>query len=770
MKNQNDIRLRGITAFNPLAEYTSSSRGQMQSNAVSQAVVISGAEPNMIQSGAEIEYGKYTNAIIAPHNMKVIAVVPRYTPSQYNGIQFNPETIVIYQTFDNGGRTPLFGMIDVTKHVSNHPKFGFEYKPTEHASQLRVGHTIPKDTVLYDSPNKDSIGNYSKGINLNTLFSSVEGTGEDSILIAKDVIPKLKMKTVVTRQMELGTTEFPLNLYGDDENYKIMPEIGEYCIPTGEAYSGIIMAKREYRPELLPITFTKRTTRIFDSITDTPLDGDGQEARVVDIIVYRQNKTTTAVAPRVLQQLNKYADAYQDFCERVLKEYRKIMAEYNNQAQFTDDFDQLIKHCMAITSEPTLDTKSRNIPIQKVGNFNRKLDDYTIIVTTEYIKDVGPGFKVTNLHGGKGVIADVVEVDPEKMPFDPVTGVRADIIIPTESPFNRMNLGAVYEQTIKAAMVELKDWVEYTTGFNKDTPNLKEQVARLNPTLMDEVLEHVGNFYTICSSGHEDIWNSWSRQERIIDIYHIIKDKPYLFLPHGNERRLLDVFKTLKEEGYLSNPNRLMYYNEHTGEMEETVTPQRIGPMYFICLEKTGDDIAAVSTAATQPNGIIVPLTSKDKATQQTRLQATKFPGESEYRIFLGATPTGTAAEIHDRSNNPVTVEAMLNKIYDTDRPTDIDVIVDRDEIPLGANRPLQILRHYLQCNGIEMVYNKFDPSLQERSTLDPVTGKPIIDIEDDLEKEDDSDSDDEDVNEVEENKKARSKKDEEDGFESDDE
>lgn len=398
MKNQNDIRLRGITAFNPLAEYTSSSRGQMQSNAVSQAVVISGAEPNMIQSGAEIEYGKYTNAIIAPHNMKVIAVVPRYTPSQYNGIQFNPETIVIYQTFDNGGRTPLFGMIDVTKHVSNHPKFGFEYKPTEHASQLRVGHTIPKDTVLYDSPNKDAIGNYSKGINLNTLFSSVEGTGEDSILIAKDVIPKLKMKTVVTRQMELGTTEFPLNLYGDDENYKIMPEIGEYCIPTGEAYSGIIMAKREYRPELLPITFTKRTTRIFDSITDTPLDGDGQEARVVDIIVYRQNKTTTAVAPRVLQQLNKYADAYQDFCERVLKEYRKIMAEYNNQAQFTDDFDQLIKHCMAITSEPTLDTKSRNIPIQKVGNFNRKLDDYTIIVTTEYIKDVGPGFKVTNLH------------------------------------------------------------------------------------------------------------------------------------------------------------------------------------------------------------------------------------------------------------------------------------------------------------------------------------------------------------------------------------
>ena len=93
---------------------------------------------------------------------------------------------------------------------------------------------------------------------------------------------------------------------------------GEYCIPTGQAYSGIVMAKREYRPDLLPIMFTKKSTRIFDSVTDVPLDGNGQEARVIDIIVYKQPKTNTAVAPKVMEQLDKYANAYRDFANVLL--------------------------------------------------------------------------------------------------------------------------------------------------------------------------------------------------------------------------------------------------------------------------------------------------------------------------------------------------------------------------------------------------------------------------------------------------------------------
>ncbi len=94
--NENDIRLIGATAFNPFSEYTSSSRGQMQANAISQHYVISGCKPNMIQTGADIEYGRFSNSITTPHNMVVFSIVNRYIPSQHNGIQLKTKVLVHY--------------------------------------------------------------------------------------------------------------------------------------------------------------------------------------------------------------------------------------------------------------------------------------------------------------------------------------------------------------------------------------------------------------------------------------------------------------------------------------------------------------------------------------------------------------------------------------------------------------------------------------------------------------------------------------------------
>ena len=63
VENQNDVRLRGLTAFNPFSDTVSSSRGQMQSNALTQHYVINGCQPNSIQTGVEQEYGNYTYSI-----------------------------------------------------------------------------------------------------------------------------------------------------------------------------------------------------------------------------------------------------------------------------------------------------------------------------------------------------------------------------------------------------------------------------------------------------------------------------------------------------------------------------------------------------------------------------------------------------------------------------------------------------------------------------------------------------------------------------------
>ncbi len=111
-----------------------------------------------------------------------------------------------------------------------------------------------------------------------------------------------------------------------------------------------------------------------------------------------QNKTTSAVSDKVLAQLNKYADAYKEWCERILHQYKAIQANNHGAAEFTDEFDQLIRHCMAICNEPIPDAKGKSLPIQKVGNFNRKLDDIVVIVKTEYEKELGIGYKLTDIN------------------------------------------------------------------------------------------------------------------------------------------------------------------------------------------------------------------------------------------------------------------------------------------------------------------------------------------------------------------------------------
>jgi hypothetical protein len=39
------------------------------------------------------------------------------------------------------------------------------------------------------------------------------------------------------------------------------------------------------------------------------------------------------------------------------------------------------------------------------------------------------------------------------------------------------------------------------------------------------------------------------------------------------------------------------------------------------------------------------------------------------------------------------------------DRPTNIPVAIDRQQIPLGGSKPLSLVRHVAMCGGWRMVY-----------------------------------------------------------------
>lgn len=379
---------------------------------------------------------------------------------------------------------------------------------------------------------------------------------------------------------------------------------------------------------------------------------------------------------------------------------------------------------------------------------------YRIDVTNQWDNEGGKGVVGMAARGvTKGTEMNVIYAEQSEMPFDPITGETADIVISTETTTNRTNPARFNEQTLKASMREMERWLEKTTGVQHQGANIARAIQQLPKEVLDACFAHIEGYLGIVTPTQYEWYRQLSYQEKVADLIHIMRDRFYVYMPMDNPRDILEVFQTLIDQGYLSPPNKLKMWNPYKNQYEETITPMRIGELYYICLEKVGDSAAAVSTAATQPNGIIVPLTSRMKHVSQVRRQATRFPGESENRLLVAGGPSGLAAEIHDRSANPDTVDIVLHSIYDAENPVDIESVVDRDIHPLGNNRPLQILRHFLSAEGTAMSYEQFDTSKQRLANSEPVSavlGSMWQPSPEDLAEDADSEDEDEDENESE--------------------
>jgi hypothetical protein len=151
-------------------------------------------------------------------------------------------------------------------------------------------------------------------------------------------------------------------------------------------------------------------------------------------------------------------------------------------------------------------------------------------------------------------------------------------------------------------------------------------------------------------------------------------------------------------------------YTGRSGRTVTTKVPVRIAPCYFMLLEKIGDDWTAVSSGKTQHFGVLAQVTNADKYIQPTRNQAIRALGEAELRIYVSYAGVRITAEQMDRNNSPKTHEHILYNMMRAERPTDIAVAVDRDEIPFGGAKPQQLVNHIGECAGWEFVYEPYNP------------------------------------------------------------
>jgi hypothetical protein len=381
--NQLKPNLLSVCGLNPWPGHVSSSRVQMFSSHLAQCLVIKGATERRNQTGMEAEFGKYTFNVKMPVDGEIIKIFKRYQTKLGNDtIRENPQTILMYEDH----HTKEIGIVNLTNYFSNHQYFGFEYVPQPALKGLHAGAFVAKDTIFLESPNITKNGGYKYGRECNIAYMSHPAISEDGILICRDVLDLFKFKIYETRVVEWGSRKFPLNLYGDETNFKGFPDIGD---PVRE--DGLLMCLRPYDDKMAPVEQSiydlQEPDFIFDKATYAPAGG-----KVIDIRVYHDNSPVEEIENFPMEnQPNKYNTERIRFYKEIVAEVKRLYKLRGESLRITPELQQLM-----VTAQVAIDSDQK-----RINKLYRQvpLDDWRVEFTIEYEITPNVGFKATDCVG-----------------------------------------------------------------------------------------------------------------------------------------------------------------------------------------------------------------------------------------------------------------------------------------------------------------------------------------------------------------------------------
>jgi hypothetical protein len=384
--NELDLRLLGVSGLSPWDGNTSSPRKQMFASHITQRLCIENPTERFFQTGMEREFGKYTFSVKAPCDMRVHAIIDRYPPTlDQNSIKHSPQRLVITENIE----TREIDFINLTHFNQYHQYFGFPYKETPAASQLVVGNTFPKDTIFLDSTSKTSTGGYMYGRELNTVFLSVPGVAEDGFVVCEDVLPHFAYHVYEQRVVDWGSKRYPLNLYGDVNQYKPFPDIGDYV-----RADSILMALRPHNKDTAMMDQSIYSLMLPDATYDHKVYTSRTGGRVVYIKVQHDPYSTQQTTPYGMErQAEKYDSARREFYSRFLQEYYKLRSRYKESLKISRKFHRMVMEAKGVIEN------NETLKIQKLYR-KAPLDDWRLEFTIEHKVIPGIGAKLTDTSGG----------------------------------------------------------------------------------------------------------------------------------------------------------------------------------------------------------------------------------------------------------------------------------------------------------------------------------------------------------------------------------
>ena len=682
----------GTACINPFIASISSPRSVMDFSHVSAHLPILTPDEKIVKSGIEFELGKYVNDCRTTHDCVVKAIIPRY--KEY-GVSDVPTYTLLLEYEEDG--FIFIDCLDIDSFKTSHTFFGYKLTPTEELNNLTYNATIPKDTILAKTDSYGKDGAYNYGLNLNVAFMSHPSVSEDGFVVSQSFLQRSKFTSIIKRVINITKDTLPVNLYGDKENFKFIPNIGDNI-----REDGLLCALRE-RNDWFSISDLNDINVSEVDITFDNLIYVNPNSKVIDIKITRGNYNKQEFTANMTKQLDQYAAMLTNYYTNVVNKYEQIMAEKKTMYGSVDKI-RLTPRLHRFITDSII--KINSVTSNKNRLCYRKLpiDQYRIEITT--ISTITPdiGFKLTDMHGAKGVICRVLP--DECMPTDK-NGVRADIITDSAATISRMNIGRAYEAYLGSVSRDNKQ--KLISFFHCKYGN--DFLNKLTKSDVTYFYNYVKGLYSLINPDMVEFLDSLNKDELVNHLREIVTDNMYFYYPANNELNITDVIDSIENSEYKPLNEKVVYVDE-LGRTVETDEKIRIGQLYFMVLEKIANTYSAVSSSKVNNFGFPIKGTNYDKFKYPHSLTPTKTLGETEVRILSslsGNEHNGleTVAELIDLTLNPISHKLMIKNILERDAAFDPNFNIDRTVVPYGNTKSLSILTHIFNAAGFDFFHEE---------------------------------------------------------------
>ena len=643
---------------------TSSQRALMQANAIVQAEVLEGNECSRIQTGFETKYGRYQfDESRRDQDIQILEVIPKFRISVKNdGTLENPTLTVIYLGADDN----RIGYFNVNTYTFLHSGFGYMNNMLNQF-QLQKGNFIPKETKFISAPNHDG-DIYNLGTMANCCYIPMWDTTDDAFIISETLAKKCTHTVMDEMIINIRPDSIPLNLYGNDEIYQCMPNIGEEI-----RNDGILMAFRQKTDSSFLTDLTASALcepeYLHDDIFKAP-----PGAKILDIQLFTNQKIYLNL-DGPYQQLMDYQDQHNRYYADIIDAYENLTREgYKCRPEFAN----LVTKCKGLCY--TRGGKSMILMDKK-----EPIDFIRIKITYAFKQAANIGSKLTGIEGSKGVVSSIWK--DEDMPVGP-NGIRADLIITAESPFNRLNSGQLTSQFIVYASDVIRDRVVHSTMTTEEA--------------YEYIIGFINEVRPVYAKFLREETSTSDEKEEFVEA--VKQDGIYFIIPSFCESITPDMYIRIAEK-YGIDRGPLTYYTyDKDGNRKKIVTKYEgiVGGRYIYLLGKRPLDQLNVIEFG-YINQFMTPMkpNSKIAKAQCIHGQTPMRYGEDEIANLTSLIGTEATARITGLySNSPVALEELNRRLLTDPYPSAINHIdmSTKDIVETSSN--IALFKHQFAETG----------------------------------------------------------------------